>query len=371
MKRDWLTASALVMGATAVVLPAGETLAAEKSLAGICPSPLVVQLDWFPQAEHGAAFNLLGDQYEVDKTDMRISGPLVAAGADTGIELELRSGGAPISNMMTNSVAYADPSVHLTLLSMTDLMLGSRTAPMVSVLAPFEKSPIAVMWSPQRYPDVETIKDLKDKGITVNVSPGAAWPNYLIALGQMDASQVDRSFDSSPAPFIASGGAFAQQALATSDPFNYQEVYKEWGKPVKYQLIHDAGFQSYFETLAVRTDRLDEMRPCLTALVPLWQQALVDYIQRPEEANARIVDMVKTIDTFWRYGAERAAYSARTQRELGMVANGTTPTIGDFDKEIVDEMLVLLRKSGAQIPEDFTRDKAYTNEFLDPSISLE
>jgi len=360
----------VLLGLAAVALPVEAATAAETNLAGVCPSPLVIQLDWFPQAEHGAAFNLLGDHYEVDKTDMRISGPLVAGGVDTGIKLELRSGGAPVSNMTTNSVAYADSSIHLTLLSMTDLMLGSRAAPMVAVLAPFEKSPIAVMWSPQRYPDVETIKDLKDKGITVNVSPGAAWPNYLVALGQLDASQVDRSFDSSPAPFIASGGEFAQQALATSDPFNYQEVYKEWGKPVKYQLIHDAGFRSYFETLAVRADKLDEMRPCLKRLVPLWQQALVDYMEHPEKANARIVDMVKTIDTYWRHGAERAAYSAKAQRDLGMVANGSTPTIGDFDKDVVDEMLVLLRKSGSQIPEGFVGAKAYTNEFLDPSIGF-
>ncbi|MCE2513319.1 MAG: hypothetical protein J4F50_12410, partial [Acidimicrobiia bacterium] len=43
--------------------PAATTTAVpvvEGELAGACPSPLVVQTDWFPESEHGAMYELLG-----------------------------------------------------------------------------------------------------------------------------------------------------------------------------------------------------------------------------------------------------------------------------------------------------------------------
>lgn len=344
--------------------------AAGVDLSQACPSPFVVQLDWFPQAEHGYLFNVLGDGYEIDKKNMTVRGKLVAEGQDTGIEIELRSGGAPIAHMTTNTVIYTDTAIHMAVLSHYDLVLGYRVAPMISVMAPFEKNPVAIMWDPQTYPDVATIKDLKDKGVVVNVSPGASYPKYLIALGQLSPEQVDRSFDSSPAAFIAANGKIAQQALATVDPYNYKEVYKEWGKPIKYQLIHDAGFKAYFETLAVRSGDLEKLSPCLKALVPILQASTVDYMQKPETANAKIVDMVKKLDTYWRYPTEKADYSVKAQWDLGMVSNGGDATYGNFDKAVVEGMIDILRKSGEQLSENLTTDKTYTNEFIDPSIGF-
>lgn len=370
MKHSHRVAGAFLLASASLSLQAGQADAAGVDLSASCPSPFLVQLDWFPQAEHGYLFNVLGDGYKVDKSNMTVRGKLVAKGNDTGIEIELRSGGAPIAHMTTNKVMYTDPAIHMAVLSHYDLVLGYRVAPMISVMAPFEKNPVAIMWDPETYPDVSTIKDLKDRNVVVNVSPGASYPKYLVALGQLSPEQIDRSFDSSPAAFIASGGKIAQQALATVDPYNYMEVYKEWGKPIKYELIHDAGFQAYFETLAVRSADLENLRPCLTSLIPVLQESAVDYMQNPDAANAKVVDMVKELDTYWRYPPEKAHYSVKAQWDLGMVSNGSDATYGNFDASVVEGMLNILRESGEQLADDLTADKTYTNEFVDMSIGF-
>src|SRR3990170_2841979 len=79
---------------------AGETTTsatAGVSLAGVCPDPIVIQTDWFPEAEHGAIYELVGDDYTIDKDNKIVSGSLMAAGGvDTGIAIEVRTGGPAI-----------------------------------------------------------------------------------------------------------------------------------------------------------------------------------------------------------------------------------------------------------------------------------
>ncbi|NBV81769.1 MAG: hypothetical protein EBR63_00590, partial [Actinobacteria bacterium] len=72
-----------------------ETSAATNAidLRDACFSPIVVQTDWYPQAEHGGIYELLGSDYVVDATRGATTGSLVFQGVDTGVDLEIRAGG--------------------------------------------------------------------------------------------------------------------------------------------------------------------------------------------------------------------------------------------------------------------------------------
>ena len=85
---------------------------------------------------------------------------------------------------------------------------------------------------------------------------------YLVNSGQVKQSQLDGSYDGSPAVFTAQGGKIAQQGFASSEPYTYEHLVPEWGKPVAYQLIHDAGWQPYAAPLAVAQDKFDENKEC-------------------------------------------------------------------------------------------------------------
>ena len=66
-------------------------------LSAVCPDPLVIQTDWFPEAEHGALYEMVGENPTIDADAKIVSGPLVAhGGAETGINIEVRTGGPAI-----------------------------------------------------------------------------------------------------------------------------------------------------------------------------------------------------------------------------------------------------------------------------------
>src|SRR6266545_4431754 len=76
---------------TATAAPSGRG-----TLAGVCPATVVVQTNWFPQSEHGAAYRLVGPGYRIDAAHKRVTGPLVAGGHDTGVRIEVRAGGPAV-----------------------------------------------------------------------------------------------------------------------------------------------------------------------------------------------------------------------------------------------------------------------------------
>ena len=65
-------------------------------LAGVCPEVVSIQKDWMPEAEHGFLYQMVGEGYEIDAGKAYVTGPLIDAGGnDTGVDIEIRSGGQP------------------------------------------------------------------------------------------------------------------------------------------------------------------------------------------------------------------------------------------------------------------------------------
>ena len=338
-------------------------------LSGVCPSPLVIQTDWFPESEHGALYELIGDDYTVDVGSKVVTGSLVASGGvDTGIDIEVRTGGPAIGFAGPSTQMYTDDSIHLGYTS-TDNVLGWDDAPLIGVVAPLEINPQIIMWDADTYPEVETIADVGEAGITVNVLGGGGFSEVFVAQGIWSADQVDPSYDGSPARFIAEGD-IAQQGFASAEPYNYEFVFEEYGKAPAYQLLHDAGYQIYSQMLGVKPDDLEELRPCLEKFVPMVQQAAIDFINAPDRANAIIIDAVDQYDDFWVYDEGLANYSVETQKELGLVGNGPDDILGNMDEARVQKVIDDLRAAGLGVPEDLQATDTFTNEFIDESIGL-
>ena len=348
-------------------------------LSGVCPDPLVVQTDWFPEAEHGAMYELLGDDYTVivEGDQKLVRGSMTLDGQDLGIDWEVRSGGPAIGFSPPSQWMVADDSIHFGYAATDQQIEHWNEAPLMSVVATLEINPQMIMWDPETYPDIETIEDIGQAGITVNVFGGWTFPEVLVGQGIWSRDQIDPSYNGSPTRFVAEGGAIAQQGFASSEPYTYEEVLREWGKPVSFDLLHDTGFQVYAQTLGIRPGDLEEMRPCLERVVPIVQQAVVSYIADPERTNAIIVDAVQQFEDFWVYEPGNADYGVQTMRELGLVGNGPDDIVGNMDGDRIAQVLYDMHSANEmsvtvdwEIPEDLTADQLFTNEFIDPSIGF-
>jgi hypothetical protein len=347
-----------------------EEVAAPVALGDVCPNPVVIQTDWFPEAEHGALYEMIGDDYTVDTNNKVVRGSLMASGEDTGIDVEVRTGGPAIGFQQPIQQMYVETDIFLGYVSTNEAVFGSEDTPTLSIIAPLEKNPQIIMWDPETYPDVETIADLKETGATINVFAGGTFIDVFVSEGILSADQIDPSYDGSPARWVASDGAIAQQGFASAEPFVYLNEIEEWGKPVGFQLIHDAGFEIYSQALAIRKGELEQHRPCLEQLVPIVQQAVVDYVASPDRANAIIVDAVEQYQDFWVYPSELADFSVNTQIELGLVGNGPDDIVGNMDPDRVQGVIDQMTAAGLDVAEGLQASDIITNEFIDETISL-
>lgn len=359
---------------TAETTAPAEEAAEAVSLAGVCPDTVTFQTDWNPESEHGFLYNLVGEGYEVDAPGVRVTGPLVSKGADTGVKVQVRAGGPAVGFSSPTSLMYQDPDIFLGFVSTDGAIQDSGEFPTMTVVAPFNINPQIIMWDPATYPNVKSIADLKATGAKVRYFGGAAYMEYFTANGILDKGQVDGNYDGTPANFVADGGKAAQQGFATSEPYYYENVLTDWAKPVAYQTVHDAGWTAYAQSLGGKPDVVAANADCLKLLVPMIQQSQVDYVADPSRANALILDLVAQYNNGWLYDAGQAAAAVELGLANKLIANSPDGTLGSFDLDRITKFIEVAvptyTKIGAKMKEGITAADIVTNEFIDPSISL-
>ena len=361
------TAAAPQTTAVADEMPEGAMMT---SLAGVCPDPLVIQLDWEPESEHGGIYQLVGDGYEIDTDAKSVRGPLVAGGNETGIDIEVRIGGFAVGFQPVQSLMYQDQDIFMGFVRATEAMATYADVPIVSVMATFEKSAFAIYWDPETYPNVHQIADLRDEGATILLGRPDVFQDWWLAEGIMDESQMDLTDQPKPAAFVGQGGAVAEAGFATAEPYIYEVEVPEWGKPIRTQLIHDTGFEEYFQAIGVRADDAVDRADCLKEVVPIIQQAHVDFLNNPGPTNQLILELVDTYDTGWIYTQGVADFAVSTMLELGIMGNGDNNTLGDFDMDRVTGLLEIIAQVTDADVSGLAPEDLVTNEFIDFSIGL-
>ncbi|MGF1596969.1 MAG: ABC transporter substrate-binding protein [Acidimicrobiales bacterium] len=347
----------------------GDGEAAAPDLAAVCPASIVIQTDWFPEAEHGALYELIGDDYTIDADAKRVSGNMVLGGEELGVTFEIRAGGPAIGTGSVGAEMYVDDEITLGYATTDGQVLRYEETPLLSVVAPLETNPQIIYWDPETYPEIETLADLGEAGVTINVFPGGTFADVFVAQGIWNEDQIDPSYDGSPGRFVAEGN-IAQQGFASAEPWLYQNQIEDFGRELAYETLNDAGFQVYSQTVAIRPDDLETLRPCLEELVPVIQQATVDYYADPAATNALIVETVEAYDTFWTYPAELAEFSAQIQIDEGFAGNGDDSTVGNMDEARVQTVLDAMTAAEMDVPADLTVADLITNEFIDDSIGF-
>ncbi|CAB4604776.1 unannotated protein [freshwater metagenome] len=253
-------------------------------------------------------------------------------------------------------------------------MAHSTDFPTQAVVAPFNINPQIIMWDPATYPDVKVIGDLKEPGVKVRYFQGAAYMDYFTSTNILDKKQVDDTYDGAPASFIAAGGKDAQQGFGTAEPYFYEKVLKDWMKPVAYQYVHDAGWTAYAQSLGATPTNITKYDSCLKALVPVIQQAAVDYLASADTANAIILDAVNQYNNGWVYDAGQATAAVAKMQSDKLIANSPDGTLGSFDEQRVTDFIKVatpvFTATGSKVKEGLMAEDIVTNKYIDPSIKL-
>jgi hypothetical protein len=344
----------------------------------VCPTNLVIQTDWWPESEHGGTYQLIGPDGESDPSLFTYSGPIADEYKVGGIEtVEVRAGGDAIEFQPVVSVMQTDRDITLGYVNTDDIIQSSGTVQVTGVAATLEVNPQMLMWDPDQLDiDPSDPASIGESGARILHFPGVTYMDWMIGKGYITADQSDPNYGGAPDQWIAEGGDYIQQGFYTNEVFKYENLI-DWkdGAPadVEAVLIHDLGWQPYPAMYSVLTERLDELSPCLEVLVPVLQQAWVDYLDDPKPMGDALVDIAASYNNYWTISSELndAAFEL-FDGELGIGSNGPDDTYGNFDLERVenlyDELLPTLEELGIKIADGLTVDQVVTNEFIDSSI---
>ncbi len=356
--------------------PAGRAAASgdPRSLRGVCPDTVVVQSSWFPEVEHAVAYQLVGAGYRFDAGHKSLTGPLVAAGVDTGVKLQIRAGGPAIGFQKVSAQMYADPSVTLGMVNSDEVIQQSATTPVLAVMAPLDLDPQVILWDPAAHPDWNTISDIGQTDAKVLYYQGSPFMDYLLGSGILRASQVDGAYDGSPARFVASGGRIAAQGYATNEPYLYEHEVRQWHRPGRYALVNDTGYPNYANMLTIRVRDRDRLSGCLAKLVPMMQRAQVEFVRRPDPTVRLILAAVNAYRGGFFYSRALADYAVRVMVREGIVGNGGNRTLGDIDTGRISRLLRILAPILASqrkpVPPGLRVEDLVTNGYVDPTIAL-
>ena len=343
------------------------------SLKGICPDTINVQTDWNPEAEHSELYELAGPGGVADNGKKTYTAPLYTQGKDTGVKIQIRSGGPAIGFQLVSAQMYSDPSILLGYVNSDEQIQYSAKQPTVALVAPRENTPFMLMYDPSKY-DFKTMADVGKSGAKVLYFQGATFIDYLVGKGDLTKDQIDSSYDGKPARFVAAGGKDVQQGFITAEPYQYEHEIKAWGKPLKVLRVYDTGYKPYAEPLVTKPENVTKYAACFKKLIPMIQQAQVDYAADPTAANKIIVKIVPGYKTGWVYPQGLADYSVKAQLDNDIIGNGPDSTLGNFDDARIDTLIgqvkPIFAKRGKAIKDGLTAKDIETNQFIDTKIGL-
>jgi len=124
----------------------------------------------------------------------------------------------------------------------------------------------------------------------------------------------------------------------------------------------------------VRSAELAKLSPCLKKLVPVLQQADVDYITKPAITNKLVVDLVTAYNNGWVYSAKVADFGVSQMKKLKIASNGSNAYVGDMEEarvqKVIDIDTPLFTATGSAPKSGLKATDLFTNEFLDTSIGF-
>ena len=343
--------------------------AAERAdLAGVCPARIVVQTAWTPESTHGGLYQMLGRGFTID-------GQLVArGGVATGVQLELRAGGAAVGQQPIVSLLKQDPSIMLAQNALEDGIGGAAQLRTTAVFSPYAVDPVVFLWDRTRHPEFDTLQDVGQTDTRV-VTFRTAQIDYLLGAGVLRPAQVDYSFTGSPERLVADRSVVVG-GFVTNDPWTYAKL----GVDVGFAFVSDTGYPNYRNQLVIRTADRARLDGCLRRLVPVMQEAMADHIARPEPAM-RTVAEVAAAYRLLPYSYEQAMYGARTADCTGLVMVMPGRPFGATDPGRVQRLLGILRpiyaagtsggsRSGSRtpLPDDLSAAELATDDYLDPAV---
>ena len=177
--------------------------------------PVILQANWYAEAEYGGYYQALAKGYFKD------------AGLDVRI-IQGGPGAFPVQKIVTGQVQFA-------LARSDDLILAAQQKlPVVMLAAQLEHDPQVIIVHAE-----SPVKDFPDlDGKSIMAEPGSAWISFLQRKYRIKINTIPENYEI--AQFMADKH-FIQQGFITNEPF----IFNQRNVKVRSLLIADSGYDPY------------------------------------------------------------------------------------------------------------------------------
>lgn len=290
---------------------------------------VTLQLNWFPEMEHGGFYAALVHGYFREE----------------GLEVTIKAGGARTPTVQEVATGRAEFAIG----NADDLLLGrANGAEVTAVFSPLQDSPRCILV--HKDSGVRSIDNLR--GLRLAIKSGQPFETWLRAKGKLEGVETIQ-FTGGVAFFLADRNN-AQQGYVFSEPY----VAQQQGADPECLLVSETGFNPYAglmfaseETVKGRSELVAKM---VRASLRGWQKYLTD----PHTTNAHIHTLNEEMGlAALEFGAEALAPlclpSGTPAEDLGRMKAQRWKTLAD---QLVEIGMLDAKKTAI--------DRAFTNEFL-------
>jgi NitT/TauT family transport system substrate-binding protein len=297
--------------------------------------PVTLQLNWYPEAEHGGYYAALVAGYY----------------REAGLDVTILPGGpeTPVVQQVARQAAMFG-------IVNADNMLFARAqqAPVVALMAPLQTSPrCLIVHESSGITNFEGLKDM-----TIAMSPASAFTHFLQRKLPLENVRVV-PYSGNVAQFLVNKD-YAQQGYVFSEPF----VARKAGGDPRVLLVSDLGFNPYtsllFTSDALVAEQPELVQKMVAASIRGWQR----YLESPDAANERIHQANPEMDL------DILAFGAETIRPLVLTEESKQQGLGVMTAKRWQTLAEQLIEIGQLKPADAHAERAWTIAYL-PKRSAE
>lgn len=294
-------------------------------------TPISIQLNWYPESEHGGAFQAIADGlFEREKLAVEIR----PGGRATPIGPELELGRCQFA------FANADDVV----------VFRESGIDVVAVMAAMQNHPRCIL--AREDSGVKTFDDLAGK--TLQRQAGRAFVEFMRARGFLEGVQ-EVPYHGSIASLVADPNIVIQ-GYSCAEPL----LARQQGVPVKTLMVSELGFNPYSSVLVTTGKMIRDEPKLVQRVVTTMRDGWRSYLSDATAGNKLILDVNEHGMT-----EEALQFGAETMRELAMPDAADPSSVGEMSKDRWDTLFKQLAELKLVSPKKVKPSDCYTLQFLE------
>jgi len=296
------------------------------------PPHVWLDLNWFPEAEHGGYYAALVHGYFMEE----------------GLKVEIVPGGpkAPVVAQVS-----ANPW-HFGVDNADKLLLGrAQKADVLAVFAPIQDSPRCILVHADA--GIDTFDDLaRQTDFTLAINPGQPFAQFLTKKLSLSGLRMV-PYPGNISQFVLEKN-FAQQAYSFSEPF----VAKQQGVTTKSLMVSDLGFNPYTSALLVNEALAKEQPEVVRKMVRASRRGWQKYLADPGPTNGYIHEQNPEMPL------DVLQFGVEALKPLCLPHDLPESTLGQMTPERWETLAAQMVESGSLAADSVDVIRAFSLEFL-------